>query len=264
MKSARYVLIAALAGALAMPLMAQRRGRDRDRRPERETGVARLSSVIGEVTRRHGEGNPMVHADARTPLVSGDWVATATASRAEVRLDESNFIRLGPESEIRLVQLGERSFQVDVIRGKVSYTMLKHGEADVDLRAPNANIVPRKDGVYRVEVAAMDDTRVTVRKGEAEVLTPEHSVILKKNKTLAVRASDHSQRSTASAAPKDSFDDWNQRRDRIMEQDRGPVYRRGGWYPGGIHLGYGWGWGYPWGWGGWGPWGYGGFYRRPV
>jgi hypothetical protein len=266
MRLGNYTIAAALVGALAMPLMAQpRRSRDRDRGPERESGVARLSSVIGEVTKRHGEANPMVHAGAGTPLVSGDWVATAAASRAELRLDESNFLRLGPDSEVRLLQLGDRSFQVDVIRGKVSYTMLKHGEADVDLRAANANIVPRKDGVYRIEVAAMDDTRVVVRKGEAEVLTPERSVIVKKGKSLAVRTADQGPRSVASAVPKDSFDDWNARRDKIMEQDRGPVYRRGGWYPSSIHLGYGWGWGYPWYWGGgWGPWGYGGFYRRPV
>jgi hypothetical protein len=184
--------------------------------------------------------------------------------RAEVRLDDSNFIRLGPSTEVRLLQLGQRSFQVDVIRGSASYTMLKHGEADIDLRTPNGNVVPHKHGVYRVEVPEPARSRVIVRKGEAEVLTPGGSVMVKKGKAISLHDADRAVRTqTASAPSKDGFDQWNERRDRIVEDARGPVYSRRGWAPGRIHLGLGWGWGGPWGW--WCPgWGWGPGYYRPL
>ncbi|MEZ5399765.1 MAG: FecR domain-containing protein [Bryobacteraceae bacterium] len=268
--------IALLAAALltASPFLLEAQPRNRDRRAEERragsgTGVARITAVFGDVSKRHGEGNEMGRADAGMPLVSGDWVRTAPASRAELRLDDSNFLRLGPDSEVRLMQLGERAFQVDVIRGTVSYTMLKHGEADIDLRSPNGNIVPQKDGVYRIEVPEPTRSRLTVRKGEAEVLTTQGSTMVKKGKTVTLDDSSGQtvRPAVASAPSKDGFDEWNQRRDKIVERARGPVYARSRWAPSGIHLGLGWGWGGWGGWGGpyWGPswWGSPGYYR-PV
>ncbi len=271
----RYALMSA-AMLLGFPLLVDaqpRNGRDGpDDGRRTSVGVARVTAIHGDVSKRHGEGNAMVRADGGTPLVSGDWVSTGTASRAELRLDNSNFIRLGPESEVRLLQLGERSFQVDVIRGSASYTMLKHGEADIDLRTPNGNIVPQKDGIYRVEVLEPTRSRLIVRKGEAEVLTPGGSMMVKKGKSVSLDDADRTVRKNAASAPdKDGFDEWNERRNKIVEQARGPVYGGGGWYPSRVHLGLGWGWGPYWGpWGysglGYGGWGYSGWgygYARP-
>jgi len=197
--------------------------------------------------------------------VAGDTLVTGASSRAEVRLDNSNFVRLGPNSEIKLRQLGERAYQIDVVRGAISYTMMKYGEADVDLRTPNANVVPRKDGVYRVQVTGPKDSQVMVRKGEAEAMTPDGSVVVKKGKALAMRESDPAKGKVTSAAKQDAFDDWNERRDDILQSARGPIYGGGPWYPSAVHVGVGWGggWGY-WGpyWGGlWGPY-WGGYYPR--
>ncbi|MEZ5352367.1 MAG: FecR domain-containing protein [Bryobacteraceae bacterium] len=273
MKTTTTILAAAILIGTPLLAQAQPRGRDSRDNDDRRTsiGVARVTAITGDVSKRHGEGNELSRADAGTPLVSGDWVRTGVASRAELRLDNSNFVRMGPDSEVRLLQLGERSFQIDVIRGSASYTMLKHGEADVDLRTPNGNIVPQKDGVYRVEVPEPTRSRLVVRKGEAEVLTPAGSAIVKKGKTVSLEDTDKSVRQQVASAPsKDGFDQWNERRNKIVEQARGPVYSRG-WYPSRIHLGLGWGWGPywgPWGWGGYGwgrGYGWGGFgYSRPL
>jgi len=209
-------------------------------------GVARTTAVTGEVSRRHGGAADVSRLDAGTPLVGGDSVFTGPGSRVEVRLDNSNFIRLDANSEIKLRQLGERSFQIDVVKGTVSYTMLRGGEADVDLQTPNANVVPQKYGVYRVQVSGKDDSFVVVRKGEADVLTPDRSILVKSGKSLVAREYAHGARAEVASAPaKDAFDEWNQRRDKIMDDQRGPVYARG-WYPGRVHVGVGWGWGPYW------------------
>lgn len=248
--------IAALAGPVATA--APRRSR------QDASGVARISTAIGDVSKRHGHSGDLVSADSGMPLVGGDTVRTGVGGRAELRLDASNFLRLAPNSEIRLRQLGERAFEIDIVRGVVSYTMLKHGEADVDLRTQGGNVVPRKDGVYRIELTGPKESTILVRKGEAEVLTPQHNVIVNKGKSVTIHEDDPNARAILSSAKsRDSFDDWNERRNRMLDDARGPIYGRG-WYPSVIHAG--------WGWGGWpymGPYGfYGGYspwvtYYRP-
>lgn len=210
-------------------------------RQRNELGVARVSASAGDAAKRHGTGGDLVQAEAGMPLVAGDTVTTGPGGRLEVRLDDSNYLRLSQNSEVRLKQLGERAFRLDVIRGTVSYSMLKYGEADVDLQTPNANVVPRKDGIYRVTVRGPKESSVIVRKGEAEVLTPDGSVVVKKGKEAAV--SEPGERRIAAAPGKDPFDEWSERRNDLLEHDRGPVYARGPWYPG-PHIGVGWGWPY--------------------
>jgi hypothetical protein len=209
--------------------------------PRREIGVARISSSAGDASKKHGARGDISAAEAGLPLVAGDTVMTGPAGRMEVRLDESNYLRLGRDSEARLKQLGEKTFQVEVVRGTVSYSMLKHGEADVDLETPNSNVVPRKDGIYRVTVLNARESLVIVRKGEAEVLTPKGTLIAKKNKEVTV--SEGTARLADRAPAKDTFDEWAERRNEMLDRDRGPVYARGPWYPG-PHIGVGWGWPY--------------------
>lgn len=209
--------------------------------PRREIGVARISSSAGDAAKKHGAGGDVAAAEAGLPLVAGDILTTGPGGRMEVRLDESNYLRLGRDSEARLKQLGERTFQVEVIRGTVSYSMMKHGEADVDLETPNANVVPRKDGIYRVTVMSPKESTVIVRKGEAEVLTPKGTVIAKKGKQVEV--TEGMARLAERAPAKDTFDEWAERRNGMLDNDRGPMYARGPWYPG-PHIGVGWGWPY--------------------
>ncbi len=243
--AAAAVMTAALAGAAPQP--------------RNELGVARVSSSVGDAAKRHGARGDLAQAEAGMPLVAGDTVVTGPGGRLEVRLDGSNYLRLSQNSEVRLKQLGERAFQLDVVKGTVSYSMLKYGEADVDLQTPNANVVPRKDGVYRVAVLNPKESSVIVRKGEAEVLTPDGNVVVKKGKETVV--SEPGARRVASAPRKDSFDEWSERRNEMLDRGRGPMYASGPWYPG-THLGVGWGWGWPY----WDPfwYPYGGFYGRPM
>ena len=223
------------------------------------TGVARLSAVSGDVTWKHAGSGDVMSAEAGAPLVSGDSIRTNENSKAEIRLDRSNFIRLNSDSEVQLLQLGDRAFQVSVVRGDVSYTMMKRGDADVDLKTPGGHIVPKKNGVYRIAVYDPANTSVIVRKGEAEVLTPAGAVQVKSGKTMRMASNAATALKVTGAPHKDSFDEWAGRRDKILDRDRGPGYD--GWYSSPVYVGAGWGWGWPyWGWGPyWGP-----YYWRPA
>lgn len=252
---------------LAMPVSLSAQPGRRTTSDNSGVGVARVSMVAGDASRRHGRDT--MTAESGMPLVSGDSIFTGPASRAELRLDDSNYIRLDSNSEILLKQLGQRAFQINIMNGSVSYTMMKYGEADVDLRTPNANVVPQKDGTYRIEVMGPKESKLIVRNGEAEVLTPAQNLHVKKGKSFVMREYEHGARHEIVSAPdKDNFDEWAQRRDRMLDDGRGR-YAGGPWYPGRVHVGVGWG-GYPyWGsyWGDplWGPyWGGYGFYRPTV
>jgi hypothetical protein len=125
--SVRLILSFALVGMLQAPLWAN----DSDTEPA--LGVARVSLTNGDITLQRGDSGDWIEAPVNTPLVAGDTLATGPASRAEIQLDHSNFLRLGEQSEVYLAELENRRFQIQVTRGLVTYVELHGGEADVAL-----------------------------------------------------------------------------------------------------------------------------------
>lgn len=255
--NSRVIRIGGVMAAMLLAGTAMAQPRVNRERPNDGVGVARISAANGDVSKRHGDNGDVVSADAGAPLVSGDSVRTGSGARAEVRLDDSNFLRLGPGAEVQLRQLGDHYFRIEVVRGEVGYTMLKYGRAETSLHAPNADFVLVKEGVYRVAVDGPNSSRVIVRKGEAEVLTSQRSVVVHSGRSMRVEELDHGTRAAVVGAPnKDGFDEWAARRDQMLGSGR-PGY--GGWYPRTM-IGVGYGYGYPfydpfWGF-------YGGYYPR--
>ncbi len=214
------------------------RGDDRDRGPL--VGVAYVSVADGDVTKLslHGDVTALRAGDE---LLAGDTVETGRASRAEVQLDQGNFLRLSATTKLRVVQLGNRRFQLDLEVGHVSLSQADGATADVEIKAGSLMVIPLKRGSYRVEREPSGRAVVTVRKGEADVGTPSGFRTVKKGKTLTVYGDQDTERVRLAGAPrKDGFDEWNQRRDKVLDQNRG---RRSRYWPSFIsgHFGYGYG-----------------------
>ncbi len=249
MKRNKLLLGAAMAVALAVPGWAQGRydvGRDRDSSGP-QLGVARVGLADGDVAILRADNGDQVQALGGMPMVAGDSISTGRNSRAEVELGRANFVRLAPESKLRIEDLGNRSYRVEVVSGTVMYTELRGGEADANIITPQVTVRPAKRGEYRVEVLSVGQSTVAVRKGEAEVLTTHGNEVLKKGRQMVVRGDDVQ---VAKLGDKDSFAKWNERRDDLLD---GQTYA---WSP------YFYGSGYPyWAWGGWGGWGYYPYYR---
>lgn len=243
MRNHHRIIIAALAGLILIPpASGQRRRAGRDDSGS-SLGVARISVTDGDVSIRQAATGDEMQARASMPLVADDAIRTGDRSRAEVQLGHANFIRLDSQTEIKIGELGNRYYRLQIVRGTANYSQLKHGEADVDLETPQATVRPLKPGIYRVELRGDTLTAVTVRKGEAEVDSMREVAKVKKGKTITVRGEPNDAAfRTAKAQSKDSFDQWNKRRDDMLKDE--PIYR--GWgYPPFYYYGYGFPYGYP-------------------
>ena len=195
---------------LAQPAAAQEKS---------ELGVARISLTNGEVTTRRGDSGDWVEGRVNLPLVEGDSIATGRASRAEVQLDSANFVRLNESTELSMAQLGNRQFRIQVLRGIVTYSELKGGEADVDIETPHVSVRPLKRGNYRVEVTEAGETIVTVRSGEAEIASRQGRETLKSGRMMIVRGPQaEAEFQLVKATRRDDWDYWNERRDKQLQQ----------------------------------------------
>jgi hypothetical protein len=212
----RFHRIAALLGVAAALLVPRLDAQASDEGPA--LGVARVSLTNGDVTMRRGDSGDWVQATVNSPLVEGDTVATGPGSRTEVQLDYSNLIRLNENTEVTIAALGNKAYRVQLARGIVTYSELRGGEADVDIETPHVAVRPQKNGRYRVEVLGAE-TVVTVRKGEAQIASPQGNETLKSGRAMIIRASgDDVEFRTVNADPQDEWDQWNERRDDILRK----------------------------------------------
>src|SRR6266403_1589351 len=112
--------------------------------------AARISVMNGDVSIRRGDNGDFVAAIVNAPLVVGDRVLTGPNSRAEVQFDWANMIRIAPDTEIRLSELADRHYQIQLARGIATFRVLRASEADVEVSTPQISIRPKNQGIYRL------------------------------------------------------------------------------------------------------------------
>lgn len=177
-------------------------------------GVGRVSLIHGDASTQRGDSGDWAAAALNQPVVSGDRVSTGSASRTEVQLDYANVLRLGDNSQATIANLTRSQIQIQLGQGLADFSVFKGTEADVEIDTPNVAVRPlRKDGVFRIEVNG-DETRVIVRKGEADVSTPQGSTRVEKGQLITARgAGTETQYRVSDAPSKDSWDSWVNDRD---------------------------------------------------
>ena len=220
MKLRNRVMLGIAVLLLALPFPGW--GQDEETEDGPGLGVARVSLTNGDVSMRHGDEGDWVQATVNSPLVEGDSISTGPGSRAEVQLDYSNLVRLGPDSEVNIASLANRQFRVQVARGMVTYSELRGGEADVDIETPLVAVRPGKNGRYHVQVHGEDEVWVTVRKGEAQVASTVGVETLKKGQRMIVRGgtAEEPEFQIAKSLPNDEWDEFNERRDKQLNKSK--------------------------------------------
>lgn len=202
---------------LAFPVIAQP--------TEAGRGVARISLLNGDVSVRRGDSGDYVAAALNAPLVVQDRVVTGKGARAELQFDSANFLRLAQDTEVEMADLQFERYIVQIARGTIIWRVLRDQEASVEISTPAVSVRPVRRGVYRVTVLYDGSCQITVRSGEAEIFTPQGSERLQSGRTMFARGT--------AAQPEfriggeietDSWDRWNEVRDRELESSRSYQY----------------------------------------
>lgn len=189
-----------------------------------DTGVARVSLMRGDVQMMRGDSGDQVAATINMPLVRGDKVFTGEKSQAEIQLDHSNIIRLAPGSEVSIADLTRSVIQIQVARGLVNYTVLKTNEANIEVDTPNMAVRPIEEGSYRIQVNSTAETQLIVRKGDADVTTPEGTTQVQEGRIITVRGEEHPEFQIAKAPGRDDWDKWNKDRDDEVQNAKSYKY----------------------------------------
>jgi hypothetical protein len=188
---------------------------------EPQPGVARVSVIHGDVSMQRGDSGDWVAASINAPVVAGDQLSTGLRSRTEVQLDYANVLRLSSRTEAKLADLTRTHAQVQLRRGLMNYDVLKGSEADVEIDTPNVAMRPvLGEGSYRVEVFSDEETRIIVRKGEADITTPQGSTTVKKGDLITIRGHENPEYQVSSAPKNDDWDEWNKDRDHQIADAR--------------------------------------------
>ena len=135
-------------------------------------GVARLSLADGSVGVTRGDSGESVGAGVNQPLVTADRVSTGNASRAELQFDSVNMIRLGANSDVRIGDLQYHRYLVQVNQGTALFRVLRDSDAQVEISTPSVSVAPLRQGIYRVTVRPDGSSEITVRAGEADLISP--------------------------------------------------------------------------------------------
>jgi Family of unknown function (DUF6600)/FecR protein len=181
---------------------------------ELSPGVARVSLIHGDVSSQRGDSGDWSAAALNQPVVAGDSISTGDRSQAELQLDHADILRLGNNSQAKVATLTRTQIQVQVGQGLAYYSVFKESEAQIEIDTPNVAIRPTsKDGVYRIQVSG-GETQVIVRKGSADISTPQGSTRLEKGQAAEVRGTaDEAEYKLVGAPSKDDWDSWNNERD---------------------------------------------------
>jgi len=183
-----------------------------------DQGVGRISMTHGQVSTQRGDSGTWSAAILNQPVMSGDKVSTAAGGRAEVQLDFANILRLGSNSQANIANFTKKYIQIQVAQGMANYSVFADSETEPEIDTPNVAVHPaHEDGVFRIAVQTDGDSIVIVRKGEAQISTPQGIANLKQGEMATVRGSGADARYKVTPAPeRDDWDRWNSERDRMI------------------------------------------------
>jgi ferric-dicitrate binding protein FerR (iron transport regulator) len=203
----------------AQPTEAQPGGPTGEAPAKTDQGVARISFIHGDVSTQRGDSGGWSAATLNQPVMSGDSLSTGDGARTELQLDFANTLRLGPNSKATVANFTHKNIQIQLGQGLANYTVSKDSEAEPEIDTPNVAVHPaHRDGVFRIEVRPDGDTIVIVRKGEAQIATPQGSADVRVGEMATIRGDSNSAEYKISDAPdRDQWDEWNADRDHMIQ-----------------------------------------------
>jgi uncharacterized protein DUF6600/FecR-like protein len=175
--------------------------------------VVRISLLTGEVNlRRDGQTEPE-RARLNYPLVEGDTLSTAADARVEIQIDARNFVRLGPDTILKIVTLRDDGVALSVVQGTASLRLARFdaSKESFEVDAPKTTLSAEKTGLYRIDVGKEGQVRLTARDGgRARIYSPTSGFALRDGRTaeLINDGPDAGEWEVLVANRQDTLDDW--------------------------------------------------------
>ena len=187
---------------------------------EEHARVLRVSLLKGEVSLQRAGAAEWERAQLNTPLVEGDTLATGRDSRLEIQADSRNFVRVGENSVIKIVTVREEGLALSLSEGTATVRLSRfdRDKEYFEVDAPRTTVAAERAGQYRVDVDG-SSVRVTVRgEGRARIYSETSGFELRNNRTarLFYGGADEGDWELSAAASFDSWDEWNDERERYL------------------------------------------------
>jgi FecR protein len=182
-------------------------------------GVARISIIQGSVAVQRGDATTPTEAVVNAPVLGGDFLTTGDNSRAEVQIAGGTLLRLGDNVQLRFTHLDTDTRAIQLAEGTVNLRLLRGTDGSSDIDTPSVTVRPRAGGSYRVTVTPDGQTLVTVRSGDAAIVTPQGDQALEPGTTLVAQGpASNPSITTQAAVALDEFDRFNLDRDGRYER----------------------------------------------
>ncbi|HXQ70872.1 MAG TPA: DUF6600 domain-containing protein, partial [Pyrinomonadaceae bacterium] len=185
--------------------------------------VVRISLITGEVNLRRRANQDWERARLNYPLVEGDTVSTDKDSRMEIQVDARNFVRLAPNSALRIVTLRDEGVALSVLEGTVVVRLVKFDRSKeyFEVDAPRTTMAAEKPGLYRIDVPRDGRVRLTVRDGgSARIYSDTSGFSLRDGRSaeLVVAGENAGDWEFLAATSDDAFDTFVSDRERFLAQ----------------------------------------------
>ncbi len=153
---------------------------------------------------------------ARTQMRVGERIVTKAGERLEMLLNPGSYLRLGAESEMRVLGTNFEAMKFELLQGNLIVESANYNSKvhEITITTPEGDVVLLKSGLYRIEAGA-SGTQVLVNKGRARWIKDGRKVAdLKSGKRFRLDSTDasgHPQYSKISK-DRDDLDRWSRRR----------------------------------------------------
>jgi FecR protein len=176
-----------------------------------------VSFIVGKVSSQHANSKTWTLVFQDMLLQSGDRVATESESRVELRLSDSQTLRLAPNSRMQLQELAPQRIRVRLETGLANYEMQSEADIPTEIQTPNVAVRTQSAGVYRVEVKPRYLTEITVREGQAEIMAADGAIAAASGQTIMVKGLKDPLYKTVPAPVTDEWDHWNKERSQLAQ-----------------------------------------------
>jgi hypothetical protein len=189
------------------------------------TRAGRLSYVQGSVSFQPGGQDDWVEGTTNRTLTVGDNLWVDRDSRAEVQIGSTS-IRLGPETSLTFLDLGNNTTQLRLSVGSLYFRVRHFGGDDAfEVDTPNLAFNLNRPGQFRLDVNENgDQTIAAVLRGEAEITGSGNSYRLMEGQQGTFSGTDQLSYDVADIGRGDSFSDWARSRDEREDRVRSREY----------------------------------------